>query len=457
MERFIEGRRFHLAVICVITVFVIAAYSNTFYAAFQFDDLPSITQNQQIRSLGDVPGILKSHRGVTLSTFALNYAVGGDNPFGYHLVNTAIHILTSIAVYFLVMAALGLAGGPVVWSRLIVGFSAIIFAVHPIQTQAVTYIVQRMESLASLFYVLAILIFIKACQAKSTGVRFALYACVLAAYVLGFYSKEIVITLPVVILLFDIWFFGDGRLRQAYTRWPLYAGFLALLIFFTVHTVIPLAGFNDLSKESVETSMPAAPLGGVPGLAPPAGELGSSLGVRRDIAGVVDNGRQQAVPAKSASAGFGVASISPKEYLYTQFNVIVYYIALLAVPINQNIDYDFPVARRFFSAPQAREGAVLNIPMLAPAVSLLILLVIAGFGAWLFVRSLKAVRPRSRVISFFIAWFFIILAPTSSVVPIIDVIFEHRVYLASLGFFVSLVIFIDWLSALIFNRQGAQS
>ncbi|MBI5885435.1 MAG: hypothetical protein HZB85_02495 [Deltaproteobacteria bacterium] len=457
MERFIEGRRFHLAVICVITVFVIAAYFNTFHAAFQFDDLPSITQNQQIKNLGNISGILKSRRPVTQLTFAVNYAIGGTDPFGYHLVNTAIHILTSIAVYFLVLAALGLAGGAVVWSRLIAGFSALIFAVHPIQTQAVTYIVQRMESLASLFFVLAILIFIKACKAKSIGARFALYACVLVAYVLGFYSKEIIVTLPVVILLFDIWFFGGGRLKQAYARWPMYAGLCVLLIFFVAETVVPLAGFGDLSKESAETSAPAAPSGGVgvPGLVPPAPGQGSSLGLRRDIAGAVDNGKRQAAPGKSASAGFNVVGISPKEYLYTQFNVIVYYITLLAVPVNQNVDYDFPVARRFFSAPQAREGAVLNIPMFAPAVSCLILLVIAGFGVWLFVRSRKGARPRSRVISFFIAWFFIILAPTSSIVPIIDVIFEHRVYLASLGFFVSLVIFIDWLSALIFNRQGA--
>jgi len=448
MERFLEGRRFHLAVICVIIVFVIAAYSNTFHSAFQFDDLPSITQNQQvIKNFGDIPGILKSRRPVTQLSFAVNYAIGGANPFGYHVVNVAIHILTSIGLYFLILAALGLAGGATAWSRLVAGFSALIFAVHPIQTQAVTYIVQRMESLASLFFVLAMLVFIKACQAGSNSARYILYACVLVVYALGFYAKEVVVTLPLVILLFDIWFFGNGRLRQALARWPMYAGLFILLIFFVAKTVVPLAGFGDLSNESVETSLPA----------PPLGQQGSSLSARRDIAGVVDNGKRAAMPKKSATAGFKVVGISPKEYLYTQFNVIIYYMTLLAVPINQNVDYDFPVARRFFSAPQAREGAVLNIPMFPPVVSFLILLSIVVFGAWLFIRSLKGAHPRSRVVSFFIAWFFIILAPTSSVVPIIDVIFEHRVYLASAGFFVCLVILIDCLSALIFNRQGARS
>lgn len=450
MERFIEGRWFHLTVSCIIVVVVLAAYSNTFHSAFQFDDLPFITQNQQLNSLGNASGILLSRRGVTQITFALNYAFGGSDPFGYHLVNTLIHILAAIAAYLLVAAALGLSGGSTAWSRFIAGFSALIFAVHPIQTQAVTYIVQRMESIASLFYLVALIIFIKACQSKSARARLALYAGVLAAYILGFYSKEVVVTMPLVILLFDIWFFGNGRFHSAFERWPLYAGLFALLIFFTVSTIVPLAGFGDLSKESAEPSAPRIK----PVLAP--GQPGSSLFTRKDIAGVVDNGKQLALPAKPFdSAGFNVIGISPKEYLYTQFNVIVYYMTLLAVPVNQNIDYAFPVARSFFSAPQVDKGAVLNLPMPAPAVSFVILLAIAGAGVWLFVRSLKAVSPRSRVVSFFIFWFFIILAPTSSIVPIIDVIFEHRVYLASLGFFVCAVISIDWLSALIFNRRQA--
>lgn len=454
MERFIEGRWFHLTVSCVIVIFVLAAYSHTFHSVFQFDDLPSITQNQQLKNLGDASGILTGRRGVTQITFALNYAIGGTDPFGYHVVNTVIHIMAAIAAYLFVAATLGLAGGAAAWSRLIAGFSGLIFAVHPIQTQAVTYIVQRMESIASLFYLVALIIFIKACQAKSAPARFGLYAGVLAAYILGFYAKEVVITMPLVMLLFDIWFFGDGRLRQVFRRWPLYAGLFALLVFFTVSTVVPLAGFGDLSEESAEVSAPVvAPASRNP--VPVSGQPGSSLFTRKDIAGVVDNGKQQAMPAKPViSAGFNVIGISPKEYLYTQFNVIVYYMTLLVVPVNQNVDYDFPVARSFFSAPRANKGAVLNIPMPAPAVSFVILLGIVGAGAWLFVRSLKAFCPRSRVVSFFIFWFFIMLSPTSSFVPILDVIFEHRVYLASLGFFVSMTIFIDWLSTMIFNRRS---
>ena len=95
------------------------------------------------------------------------------------------------------------------------------------------------------------------------------------------------------------------------------------------------------------------------------------------------------------SAGFGVKSISPLEYLFTQFNVIVYYIALLLVPINQNLDYDFPVSRGLFEMPVVKEGTVLNIPILPPVVSLSILLAIVAVAVWLFFRYKRTGEPRA--------------------------------------------------------------
>ncbi|MBI5561339.1 MAG: hypothetical protein HY894_00565 [Deltaproteobacteria bacterium] len=448
MERLLEGRWFHVILMAVIAASVIAVYSNTFHSAFQFDDTPSIAQNPRIKDLGNLSGILKSRRGVTELTFALNYAAGGLDTFGYHAVNAAIHVLASIAAYFLVAGALRLSGGTAAWSRFVAAFSALLFAVHPVQTQAVTYISQRMESLSSLFYLLALLVFIKAVEAKSVAARYGLYACVAAAYAAGFYSKEIVFTLPAAILLFDIYFVSRGRIKEALGRWPLYAALFALFIFFGVKTVAPLSGFGDLSIESAETSAPARPRA-APG--------GAAIAAASHIAGAVDNARPVAQrPGAFESAGFNVADITPKEYLYTQFNVLVYYLVLLAVPVNQNLDYDFPVARSLFGAPRVNEGAALNMPMMPPAVSLAMLLAAGGAGVWLFVRSRRRPGPRGLAVSFFIFWFFIILSPTSSFIPIVDVIFEHRVYLASLGFFVILVIFIDWITCLAFGA-GAKN
>src|SRR3990172_3782005 len=148
-------------------------------------------------------------------------------------------------------------------------------------------------------------------------------------------------------------------------------------------------------------------------------------------------GLQETPGGAGGSAGFSVQSITSKEYLFTQFNVLIYYITLLFVPINQNLDYDFPISKGLFEVPGVKQGTVLNIPIPPPIVSLIIILAIIGFAIYLLLKRRTDNNHGARsLISFFILWFFIILSPTSSFVPIIYVMFEHRLYLASVGFFV---------------------
>ena len=151
-------------------------------------------------------------------------------------------------------------------------------------------------------------------------------------------------------------------------------------------------------------------------------------------------------PIRYETAGFAVKELSSKDYLYTQFNVITYYIALLAVPANQNLDYDFPISRTLLSTPPTK--GQLNYPLPPPVVSLAILLVIIALAFYLAFRARAGGKggERSRLASFAIFWFFIALSPTSSFIPIIDVFFEHRLYLASTGFFIVLVLLIDWVA-----------
>ncbi len=95
----------------------------------------------------------------------------------------------------------------------------------------------------------------------------------------------------------------------------------------------------------------------------------------------------------------------------------------------------------------------MNYPIPPPVVSLILLLGAAGAGFYLYLRSLKAGPGPGRVISFFIFWFFIILSPTSSFFPIKDVIYEHRVYLSSLGFFVIFVVCLNMLFGRLWKKQ----
>ena len=205
-ERLFQSRWFHAVTIAVIALLTFIAYSNTFSSPFQFDDIPNIVENRQIRSLSNIPRLLKGQRGVTEATFALNYAAGGLNVRGYHLVNLLIHIANAALAYLFLYYAFTTVRADDAWARKVSAFSSLIFALHPVQTQAVTYIVQRMESLSSLFYLLALISFIKSVRAARAPGKAFFYGCVALSYALGFYSKEIAFTLPAVILLFDFFF-----------------------------------------------------------------------------------------------------------------------------------------------------------------------------------------------------------------------------------------------------------
>ncbi|MDP2689005.1 MAG: hypothetical protein Q8P48_02720, partial [Deltaproteobacteria bacterium] len=323
-------------------------------------------------------------------------------------------------------------------ARMIAVFSSLLFALHPAQTQSVTYIVQRMESLSATFYLLSLMLFIRASSASTLAGRGALYGLTAASYILSFYSKETAITLPAVILLYDYCFIGRGRPAEMLRkRWPAYAMLGALFMIFTVSIVMPMGGFGDLSEESA----------GAPAHV--------EVGVAAPSQGTTAMAKLTPAQATALSAGFGFKNITPKQYLFTQFNVITYYFALLLVPVNQNLDYDFPVAKSLFKAPQANPGTALTMPMLPPVVSLAVLLVIIGLGVYFIARTRKNPGSARRVAAFFIFWFFIILSPTSSVVPIADVIYEHRIYLPSLGFFTIFTLCVEAAFARLFSGQKA--
>jgi len=435
MDRIFSNRWADPAAVLVIAVSVLIAYSNSFHAAFQFDDLPNIANNAHIQSIDNFWSILKSNRGVTYITFALNYAVGGPDVFGFHIVNTVIHIINSALVYFLLLSTLGLMGFATARARFIAVFAALLFALHPVQTQSVTYIVQRMESLSATFFILALMLFVRGAGSPGPARRWVYYGLTGACYVLSFYSKETAITLPAVVLLFDFCFVSKGSaVGLLKKRWPFYGLLAALLGVFIVATIMPMGGFSDLSEESAAPErVVSAPSVGTTGMA-----------------------RLKASEVTALSAGFSMKGISPKEYLFTEFNVMAYYFALVLVPVNQNLDYDFPVSKSLFEAPEVKPGTALTIPLPPPVVSLVFLLFIAGLGVWFMAATQNSPGAARRLVAFFIFWYFIILSPTSSVVPIADVIYEHRLYLPSLAFFTVFAVCVEACASRLFNgRHGA--
>jgi protein O-mannosyl-transferase len=199
------------------------AYANSFSGVFVFDDIPGIVNNPSIRSLwppahwfAAPPGSTPSGRPVLDFTLALNYALGGLDVAGYHALNLAIHLAAGLALFGVVRRTLmseRLRDGLRAAATPLAFAAALAWTVHPVNTEAVTYIVQRGESLAGLFLLLTLYCAIRGWTAAAV-----------AACALGMGSKETMIVAPALVVLWDRVFRGEGA-----RRWRLYGALATTL------------------------------------------------------------------------------------------------------------------------------------------------------------------------------------------------------------------------------------
>jgi Tfp pilus assembly protein PilF len=233
---------------CMVVLAALAVYLNSFSGPFIFDDVWSIETNPTIHHFGSAlsppPDKGVGGRPILNLTYALNYALSGMNVWSYHALNLLIHILAGLALFGLVRRTLlrpalsGRFGAEAVALALAV---AVIWTLHPLQTEAVTYISQRAESLMGLFYLLTLYCFIRGVESrgqesgdrsheKKSGFRplasalwslASIFSCLLGAM-----SKEVIATAPVIVLLYDRTFVA-GSFREAWRlRWRYYLGLL---------------------------------------------------------------------------------------------------------------------------------------------------------------------------------------------------------------------------------------
>ena len=351
-------------------------YSNTFHCPFNFDDELYIVNNFAIRNIHDLLSIWKAYpcRFIALFSFAFNYHFNQLNVLGYHLFNLMVHLASAILVWWFVQLTFltpAMKGQKIADHANIISLLAgLVFVAHPVQTEAVTYICQRAASMATFFYLASLCFYVKS-RLLEDGVvgRKVYYICALAAAVAAMFTKEIAITLPLMVLLYEISFFEKKR------------------------------GLNWSScRTLVVTRKQLFPFLATLFIIPSTMLLSKSVLVQT-IQGVVKEG------------------ISPLHYLLTQFGVMVTYIRLVFLPFNQNIDYDYPIAKSIF------EFHTLG--------SLLFLMGILFYA--------KHLWAKHRLVSFSIFWFFLTLLPESSFLPLQDVIFEHRLYLPLVGYSILLV------------------
>ena len=206
-------------IVLLFSCLIFLLYSQTFNSPFIFDDWSSIQANPSIRAESLSWEAMKkaafasklARRPVPYITLALNYYVHEYDVLGYHLVNTVIHLVTGILVFYFFQTTLNLtqqhrAGSPSNrWLALAV---AVIWLVHPLHIQSVTYIIQRMNSLAVMFYILALLLYIKGRLASSRNASIIFFLGCAFSALMAFGCKETAYTLPFFIFLYE-WFFGD--------------------------------------------------------------------------------------------------------------------------------------------------------------------------------------------------------------------------------------------------------
>jgi tetratricopeptide (TPR) repeat protein len=402
----------HLLVVIVTGIII---YSNTLHSPFQLDERYGIVQNAIVKDLGyfarpsraaglPLYSALKS-RYVGYLTFALNYRFNGLDVTGYHIVNIAIHLVNAVLVYLLVLltfrtpyCARGRAAGggqrpqegvesnagydlrPEAqdWrpSKVIAFFTALVFVAHPLQTEAVTYVFQRLASLVTTFYLLSVVLYaagrLAESRARKAGSYFFSFLCV----VLAMKTKENAFTLPVVIALYEFLFFGGATKKRI----------LLLVAFLLTMAVIPFT------------------LGG--------------------------------------PASVGYREIPRTAYFLTQFRVMVTYLRLLFLPVNQNLDYDYPLYHSLFT-PSLFFSFLFLAALFGTAVYMLYATrrpeVVGSSPGRTEAPALRSSgHTHIRLIGFGLLWFFITLSVESSIIPIPMVIDEYRLYLPSVGFFFAL-------------------
>ena len=363
---------FSLFFIVFLVVAGTVLYSGTLVAGFHLDDFRTIVLNDAIDDPGDFVRIaaFNPRRIIGTYTFAVNRAFTGADPAGFHIVNILIHILASIVVYLLStrLAESKPIGSPLLSARIFGAFCALVFISHPIQTQAVTYIVQRYASLMSLMYLGALLAYVQA--RISTGRRrIAWFAVASILAIAAMFTKETALTIPFAVALLECYFFSDsprsflGKLTSQRAWYVIAPG----LLITSLVTYLAVRSLGNLFPSVV-------------------------------------------------SQRYGDPLLTPAVYLATQFTVIPRYLMLLLFPAGQTIDHDVPAADSF--ADPAVAGGMLFIFLLLAGVIFL--------------------YRRNRLVSFGIAWFLTTLMIESSIWPLGNVMFEHRLYLPMFGFALAL-------------------
>lgn len=345
-----------------LAVMAALVYGHTLDVPFYFDDKSSIIDNPAINDLGDLQSLWQYARlrVVTYFTFALNYHFHGLDVAGFHIVNILIHFLVGCAVLFLGLTLLRTPSGllPEPAGRWFPLLTALFFILHPLQTQAVTYIIQRSTSLAALFYISSMACYVRARLSRDVRETLTWISGTILLASLAIFTKQNTATLPFAFLLLEVVFFrakAKHIAMGALTTCLMLAGGYILMIFIFGAFPFSLESLDALTRET--------------------------------------------------------QNFSRLRYLAIQIGVLWTYIRLFFWPTDLHLDYHLTIPVGI-NDPLVMAQLAAHLAILITAFFMIRRLPIAAFG---------------------LIFYYLAHMVESSIIPIRDIVFEHRTYLPNLG------------------------
>jgi protein O-mannosyl-transferase len=343
---------------------------------FQFDDLANITKKFAIRSDNPLTRWTNHSRWMGDWLNKINYEIGMFDPFSYRLLNLFIHVLAGILVFYLIIDLCRfLKNKPFFYNNavLIAFATSTLFLIHPVQTQTVSYVIQaRLEGLATLFILATILTFVRAFHVKNMISKISLFSLSLLFAFISCGTKEIVVVTPFLILLVDWFFISQEKWENFKKRGIWYITFLAvfLVAFFSYISF-------DFLKRVISFSM------------------------------TTGNNRGNILTHHAYDV------ITPLHFLISEFKVLLHYLVMFLWPFNISVEYDWKLSESFFAVDSF-------FPFL-------ILAAIISFAVY------TIIKKKNSFIAFGLFWFFLAMAPRTTIIPSPELICDYKTYLASVG------------------------
>jgi tetratricopeptide (TPR) repeat protein len=364
---------------------LIATYYTSLQYAFQFDDVANITKHFNIRHYSLSQLFFSGTRWISYWLNSVHYSIGKFDPLSYRIGNLIIHGISGILIFFILLIALSRLKKESFFTAhafLLACITSLLFLLHPVQTQTVSYVIQgQLEGMAMLATLLMIFGFLLATITHNSFARAGLLVGVCITALLACGTKEIAMVSPILLLIFDWFFIAQGDIAQLKQRtlWHL-----------AVVTIV-WTGYLYLLKPTFFADI-----------------FGMRMELRNNIGNII-------TPRVTDK-------ITPFNYCISQFKVILHYLSIFIWPFSICVEYDWKICAGFFT-----------LDCLVP---LSILLSIAGY-----VVSLLRTHSSS-LYTFGLIWFMAAILPRSSIVPSCELIVDYKTYLGSFGIFFMLAIVI---------------